>query len=452
MQTEKPIIRELTPKAQRLCAQKGWTFLSAIDGGATAAVFEVETDFGLSALRIYSSRYTKGKEGEIVKRRLSMVLDHLKGHECPHLVTIQGGGDVDGVVFMLMNRVPGQCLGNVLKLVPRECVRGIVKKVATAARFLEEKHLCHRDIKADNIVVSEDFENVVLLDLGVIRWLDEDGTAGTDQNGQLPFVATARYSSPEYMFRLEEPGPALWRGLTFYQLGALIHDLVMRERLFEEIVRQAVNNRYLIAHAVATQEPQVKYDGSVELELVLLAQRALSKDLSRRLAVVDWSDFLDADNRRKNEMILGLGADRSGAKSATSKSLIPDWSRKLENALDRKLASQNIHCRHRTETVAIDRATIYLAWSPAMERLPVNSEIEVCLEINEANKQTTITGSADLKSEGRSISSLNQIPIIGVTSVGEDEIPSTLLEQMYDAFLSISVKIVSKHLNEKGLE
>ncbi len=144
---------------------------------------------------------------------------------------------------MLMERVSGKMLTDVLQLVPTSAFMRIVEQVARAAKFLEDKGLTHRDIKSDNIMVDDAFERATLVDVGVVRLLEDVVGSGTDDDGQLPFVATARYSSPEYMFRLMPPGPELWRALNFYQMGGLIHDLVAGEPLFEQVVRQAAGEQ-----------------------------------------------------------------------------------------------------------------------------------------------------------------------------------------------------------------
>src|SRR6185437_11160651 len=96
----------------------------------------------------------------------------------------------------------GQELEKRLTDVPREKIRTILDQVAQAAIFLRGKGLCHRDIKAANVFLSDDFSHCTLLDISVIRDVTDPIGAGTDQEGQLPFIATARYSPPEYLFRL----------------------------------------------------------------------------------------------------------------------------------------------------------------------------------------------------------------------------------------------------------
>jgi|SRR4051812_29785194 serine/threonine protein kinase len=235
MKPEERLTSQLGPRAEALCSLRGWTLIKALGAGATAATFEVRTADGVRALKIYAPRFLVGKVGDQTRKRFEIILKHLKGHDCENLVQIYEGDEHDRTLYLLMQRAPGKCLADVLKLVPRQRIRPIMAQVASAAKFLEDLGLCHRDIKAENIVVSDDFAHAILLDLGVVRWLDDEAGAGTDQEGQLPFVATARYSSPEYMFRLIPSGRELWRALTFYQLGGLLHDLITKELLFEDV-------------------------------------------------------------------------------------------------------------------------------------------------------------------------------------------------------------------------
>ena len=93
------------------------------------------------------------------------------------------------------------------------------------------------------------------------------------------------------IFRLQEEGPLLWHGLTMYQLGALLHDLIMKKLLFADVLRQHRGDPWPLAYAIAMQVPTVESE-EVAQDLVLLARRALDKDPKRRLAAVGWADFL----------------------------------------------------------------------------------------------------------------------------------------------------------------
>jgi serine/threonine protein kinase len=292
--------------AECWCKSKGqeWSVCGFLGIGGTAPVFEVLTPDGPRALKIYDLPFSSGKKGAIEYKRIEQQLE-LKGHDCPYLVKIFDGGHVEGRLFLLMERAPGIELEKKLSEVPRGKIRQIVDQIARAVIFLRERGLCHRDIKAANIFVSADFDHCTLLDISVIRNVTDPIGIGTDHDGQLPIVATARYSPPEYLFRLLQPTPELWHALNVYQLGSLLHDLIMRKPLFEAEYLESMENRYRFAWIVATVTPNVQAD-DVDQDLLFLARRALDKDWQRRSAL-RLDDFLDDSAIHKANALQVLG-------------------------------------------------------------------------------------------------------------------------------------------------
>jgi serine/threonine protein kinase len=123
-----------------------------------------------------------------------------------------------------------------------------------------------------------------LLDFGVIRPLDL--TNVTDEGDRHYFIGTLQYSPPELLFREEQQSVEGWRAITFYQLGAVLHDLLMRKALFSDFT-----NPY--ARLVRAVEREVPHIDSAEADphLRLLAQNCLAKIPSQRLDNVKWEDF-----------------------------------------------------------------------------------------------------------------------------------------------------------------
>ncbi len=186
--------------------------------------------------------------------------------------------------FVVMNFLSGSNLGRNRGKVPFENVRGIVSQVAAAARFLEELGLAHRDIKPENIGIDGTLQHAVLLDLGVLRPVGIDPI--TDDDMLKPFIGTLQYSSPEFLLREEAESIEGWRALTFYQLGGLLHDLIMRRRLFEDFREPFLK----LANAVQQTQPIIN---SLEMprDLVETARHCLVKDPTLRLSLVKWEDF-----------------------------------------------------------------------------------------------------------------------------------------------------------------
>ena len=273
------------------------TTATYVASGGSAAVFRVETDEGPRAIKVFDPKFYEGPAGEVERRRLE-VQRRLIGHDCTTLVQTYKIEESLGTAFMEMEFLEWPNLKDVLIQVPDTQVSSLLDQLVSAAKFLESLGIVHRDIKPENIHVSEDFSKLKLLDLGVARDIEAaDGAdaAITDHSNKRPFLATAQYSSPEYLFRLDEPNTKLWKGLTIYQIGAVLHDLIMKKPVFQQEV--SLDNKWLVAKAVLVKSPSF-IDGSPTrlASLKALAARCLVKDLDTRLKLVDWQDFSPAES------------------------------------------------------------------------------------------------------------------------------------------------------------
>ena len=288
-------------------SQDGWELVEEIGSGNSASVYKLVSYDRTAALKIYDPRFFEGDKAIVEKRR---VLDQmtLKGHGHPNLIDFFHAEAIDKTYFLLMEYLPWKSLDQRLNTIERTEIAGVISKIAAAAEYLEGRNFVHRDIKPENILISDDDQKVKLLDLGVMRPISTDGSDGTDHGYTLPFVATAQYSSPAYLFRDGEPTEDMWKALTFYQLGAVLHDLLMKYPLFMNEVR--TQNRYRVAAAVLLTIPEVRAADAPPW-LVALARDCLIKDDNLRLSRVDWNRFhvdrrLNTDKQRRR-----LGLERS---------------------------------------------------------------------------------------------------------------------------------------------
>ncbi|MCB4797024.1 protein kinase [Pseudomonas sp. NP21570] len=310
------MVEDLAGRLRNFLSEKeGYGEVEFLNAGGSAAVYKVETPYGVRAYKVFDPKFVNDDEGSKEKQRLELQ-KRLINHDCEQLVQTYSIEMAEGTAFVEMEFVAWPQLKSKLKEVPDEAVVPLIKQLTQAVRFLEGVNIVHRDIKPENIHVSPDWAFLKLLDLGVVREFDPgpDG-AETDQGNLRPFLATAQYSSPEYLFRLDEPSAALWHALNLYQVGAVLHDLVMKESIFQSEID--AGNRWLVAKAVLTQMPAFTDGNPARLApLKALARKCLTKDTSTRLNIVDWSafDLLDSNEtllilRRRLESRRVLGDD-----------------------------------------------------------------------------------------------------------------------------------------------
>src|SRR6266851_1321188 len=263
------------------------------DEGKSAIVLKGSKAGELGAVKVFDpdliERFGADRQSARIERELS-----LRGKQHPNLVKIIDGGRCErtGYWFIVMEYIDAPNLVKVLETLPRDAIRKVISQIASAAKFLEELQLAHRDIKPDNIAIYPDSQKAVLLDLGVIRPF---GLIEMTDEDQVTFVGTLQYSSPEFLLRDEIDTMDGWRAVTFYQLGAVLYDMIMRTRIFADFA----NPYARLVKAIEQEIPHIEAT-DVSPDLVLLARNCLQKVPELRLRFVDWKDFHEDDHLRES--------------------------------------------------------------------------------------------------------------------------------------------------------
>jgi hypothetical protein len=111
-----------------------------------------------------------------------------------HIVDVYGRGEDDEGPYFFMEYVDGQPLG---KRIPPGGIKDerLIRKVAVqtleALDYAHRKQIFHRDLKPDNILVTNRGNNVKLIDFGLAAADRYDDIAGAN------FVGTKKYAAPE---------------------------------------------------------------------------------------------------------------------------------------------------------------------------------------------------------------------------------------------------------------
>ena len=384
----------------------GWNVLSHLGTGKSAVVFKVTRNGEERALKIFDPELVQraGKERQL--KRIGRELS-LKDKIHPHLVRVYDGGEcaTTGYLFLVMELIDAPNLAEVISDVPRDSIRTIIAQVAEAAHFLESlSHpVAHRDIKPDNIAVSRDFRHATLLDLGVMLPVDLAETTPSSDGERRFFVGTLRYSPPEFLIRREKYSVEGWRAVTFYQLGAVLYDLIMKARLFEEFADPYAR----LVMAVQNETPAITAK-DVSEELILLAKTCLSKHPDVRLRYVSWDDFavktavaspaMTAKERVRRRLAQGYetATEAERGEEERERALLrvaQDVQSKLHGLLKAGWAASDMFCPvecHELPGSTSGRGYVVMRIPPS-KKLMISSGLSIWFEISVIDEKSIIT-------------------------------------------------------------
>lgn len=212
----------------------GYEVVKLLNNGKSAAVFKARKNNKDYALKIFDNDLVERFGYEIQIKRIEQEIK-LKNHTIENLVKIYEGGKTTVEdkehFFIVMEFISGTNLKEYID--HNDYDQNFVLKVLTTLHsitkeLLKEKNIVHRDIKPENIMIS-DQGDVILMDLGVLKLI---GAKSFSDEEEKSFVGTLRYAAPEFLLRIEEDSVEGWESLNIYQIGATLHDLIMKKELF----------------------------------------------------------------------------------------------------------------------------------------------------------------------------------------------------------------------------
>lgn len=198
----------------------------------------------------------------------------------PGIVRVIATGTVDGVPYAVMDYVEGRTLAQMVKEdgpLPVEVARHIAAKVACALQYLHERKIPHRDIKPQNIMVSNNGD-VKILDLGLARVTERSAPTGRSGPGvnltELgAILGTIRYMAPE-----QSTSPRVDSRADIYALGATLYYLLTGVVPFPEL--DGID--LITAHREKDPEPVSKLRAGVPSWLLKVLSKMMAKKPSDR--------------------------------------------------------------------------------------------------------------------------------------------------------------------------
>src|SRR3990172_1901810 len=192
----------------------------------------------------------------------------------PHVVPLLTAGSAGHILYYIMPFIKGEALRAKLaregELPVGEAVR-ILRDVADALAYAHREGVIHRDIKPDNVLLSDN--HAVVTDFGVAKAV----SASTGESSLTSLgvaLGTPAYMAPEQAVA----DPHVDHRADIYALGALAYEMLTGRPPFTGPNPQAV----LSAHVTEAAEPVTKHGDTVPPALNEVVMRCLAKKAADR--------------------------------------------------------------------------------------------------------------------------------------------------------------------------
>ena len=192
----------------------------------------------------------------------------------PHIVPLLSAGSKDDLIYYMMPFIEGESLrGRLAKQgeLPVSDAVKILKEVADALAYAHRHGVVHRDIKPDNVLLSEG--HAVVTDFGVAKAV----SASTGESSLTSLgvaLGTPSYMAPEQAVA----DPNVDHRADIYALGAMAYEMLCGRPPFTGPNAQAV----LSAHVTEAPAPATKHRTTVPEALNSVIMRCLEKKAADR--------------------------------------------------------------------------------------------------------------------------------------------------------------------------
>jgi eukaryotic-like serine/threonine-protein kinase len=215
----------------------------------------------------FESRFAQEAQASAKMAHPTIVRIYDAGEE----ISTDSNGNIRKTPFIVMEYVRGKLLRDLMherKLTLTESV-GYAKQVLTALEYSHKAGIIHRDIKASNIMVTEEGQ-VKVMDFGIARAISDSSATQAHTSG---IVGTAQYFSPE-----QARGEAVDARTDLYSTGVLLYEMLAGRPPFKGDTAVSVAYQHVSEKVTVPSEHNPEL--TPELDQVVL--NALAKDREER--------------------------------------------------------------------------------------------------------------------------------------------------------------------------
>jgi len=157
----------------------------------------------------------------------------------PNIVAVYSAGEAGGLLYFVMEYVPGESLRDRMtreKRIPVDEAVGILRDLALALDYAHGASVIHRDVKPENVLLDRESGRAMLTDFGVARAVTGDARL----TGAGFVLGSPRYMSPE-----QASGESLDGRSDLYSLGLIGYEMLSGEPAIDATSAASILVRHL---------------------------------------------------------------------------------------------------------------------------------------------------------------------------------------------------------------